>query len=92
MLREGDSNDQAISQCLIEFYDQQSAVGPAKETQKTLEVHGTEKEKLEELYRQKDALAVEMVFYIPIVRLDFGKYLIGTKEKQISRVNNANNQ
>ena len=22
MLREGDSNDQAISQCLIEFYDQ----------------------------------------------------------------------
>ena len=36
-------------------------------------------------------MTVEMVFYVPIVRLDQGKYLIGTKEKQVS-ITNASNQ
>ena len=77
-LAKGDAIDRQISRVLKEFYQNDSSFLSYESFGKGMQL--TESEKQE---KYREVLNIELVKYMPFVKLASGKYLIGTRQRQL---------
>ena len=74
-LSKGDTIDKSISRVLDELCEELKVRAEC--------LNNSTLSKSQKLERYKESLDIEMATYMPIVKLDPGKFLLGTHERQI---------
>ena len=81
ILWQGDEIDRGVGN-VLNTYCSHTFIGNSHETPKYYKKLSESDQKK----RYKESLDIEMITYLPIVKLDYGRYVIGTHEKEVKLV------